>query len=287
MAHKVFGEAHILEAYTLNSFFVTLSPWFEGDSMVVSFVKKGTKGKDNVTVYVSLKKFEKLVAGIRDGSFLETLKKDDKNDTPGAWSYRTGNNGSKLVSIGLGKVNSKTGKRSVCIHGYDAAKKLNADVPITWEDLTDMVWAYELVVGPAPTDNIWHKMLHEAFWSAYDNKKKHFVKSEEDEEQTAAEEVQETENKAVQAEPPAKTETPTELSAKVTLSGYTKEGEVVSFNGTLDGNSSVFRIDNAEMAGKDKEFWNKAAKDMKNGDIDLSLRLRHVRNNEYMILGIA
>ena len=44
MAHKVFDDAQIKTAYTLNSWFMTMAPWFEGDSMVVSFVKKGSKG---------------------------------------------------------------------------------------------------------------------------------------------------------------------------------------------------------------------------------------------------
>ncbi|MCR5669886.1 MAG: hypothetical protein K6G10_02685 [Butyrivibrio sp.] len=280
MAHKIFGDARIMEAYTLNSYFVTLAPWFEGDSMVVSFVKKGTQGKDNVTVYVALKTFEKLIDSIKDGSFLDAIKKDDKDDNPGAWVCRTGQNGSKMVAIGLGSKNSKTGKRSITIHGYDATKKLNANVPIRWEDLTDMVSAYELVVGPEPTDNVWHKMLHEAFWDAYESKKKHYEKSAEDEEQV-------TEAAAPSENEPAKQEAEKMMEATVTLSDYTKDGDVISFNGTLNGNSSVFRIASQEMAGKDKDAWTKASKDMKKGNIDLRLKLRMVKSGEYTILGIA
>ncbi|MBP3784928.1 MAG: hypothetical protein J6I68_16960 [Butyrivibrio sp.] len=279
MAHKIFGDARIMEAYTLNSYFLTLSPWFEGDSMVASFVKKGTKGKDNVTVYISLKKFEKLVESIKNRSLLELIKKDDKDDNPGAWTYRTGNNGSKLFSLGLGAQNSKTGKRSITFHGYDATKKANANVPITWEDLEDMVWAYELVVGKEPEDNAWHKMLYDAFWSAYEDKKKHYEKTDEDEE-SVTEEVQEA----------AKEPVPQGVeggATVVTLSSFSKEGDVISFNGKLDDTDSVFRIGNSEISGKDKDRWNALAKDVKKSPVKVSLNLHHVRGNEYTILGIA
>ncbi len=113
MAHKIFDEAQIMAAYTLNSWFVTFSPWFEGDNMVVSFVKKGSKGKDSFPIYVSLDKFEKFLRSIEDGSFKKALSEDTKFDNPEAWTYRTGNKGSKSLAIGLGKENDKTGKRNV------------------------------------------------------------------------------------------------------------------------------------------------------------------------------
>ena len=280
MAHKVFGDARIMEAYTLNSYFVTLSPWFEGDKMVVSFVKKGTKGKDNVTIHVSLKKFEKLIDSIKDGSLLEAIKRDDKDDNPGAWSYRTGNNGSKTVSIGLGQKNTKTGKRSITIHGYDAAKKLNANVPISWEDLTDMVWGYELVTGKEPEDNVWHKMLYNSFWNAYEEKKKHFEKTEDDEEY-----VSEDAPEAPKTTPA--TEEVADGDTSVTLSAFSKDGDVVSFTGSIEGKESILRIGSSEMSGADKDEWNKIAKDVKNGPVGVILKLHHVRGNEYTILGIA
>ncbi len=293
MAHKVFGDAQIMASYTLNSYFVTLSPWFEGDSMVVSFVKKGTKGKTNITIYTSLNKFEKLVKSIKDDSFLKTLKEDDKSDNPSAWVYKTGANASKQVTLGLGSINTKTNKRSICIHGYDANKPVkdrNANVPITWEDLKDMVWAYELITSPKPTDNCWHAMLWQAFWDAYKEKAKHYVMQDDDEEycdeneQEMTADVNETENApSAQDKPKSKTS-----EGVVTLRGYKKEGDVVSFDGTYDGEEAVFRIESSEFAGKDKATWNKASSDMKKkGNIDLRLKLRHVRNNEYTILGIA
>ena len=282
MAHKVFGDARIMEAYTLNSYFVTLSPWFEGDSMVASFVKKGTKGKDNVSVYISLKRFEKLIASIKDGSLLEAIKADTKDDNPKAWEYRTGNNGSKTVSIGLGQVNSRTGKRSITIHGYDATKKLNANVPITWEDLTDMVWGYELVTGKTPEDNIWHKMLYDAFWTAYEDKKKHYEKTDDDEETVSGEEIEPSKD-AVEAS----NKTSSESASYVTLTSFSKEGDVVSFEGTYEGKASIFRIGAGEISGKDKDKWNSLAKEVKSGPVEAPLKLHHVRGNEYTILGLA
>lgn len=282
MAHKLFDDAQIAAAYTLNGYFVTFSPWFEGDSMLVSFVKKGSSGKDKIEIYVSLRRFEKLVKSIEDGTFKKALEKDTETDTPGAWSYVTGANGSKVLSLGLGKVNPKTGKRSIIIHGYNAEEKKNADVRIDWDVLEELAENYKLVVGQAPADNCWHKMLYDAFWDAYAKKSKNYAKSSDDEEHKVPEDVQEN-----VAEEPASPAEKTESVETVTLKSYTKEGDVVSFDGEIKGESAIVRIDSQELAGKDKSIWSKASKDMKKGPVNMLLNLRRVRNNEYTVLAVA
>ncbi len=287
MAHKIFDEAQIMAAYTLNSWFVTFSPWFEGDNMVVSFVKKGSKGKDSFPVYVSLDKFEKFINSIEDGTFKTALFNDTKSDNPEAWTYRTGNNGSKQLAIGLGKVNSKTGKRNVCIHGYDAtrSKDKNADVPISYENLEDLASNYRLIVGPAPTDNIWHKMLHEAFWAAYKTKASHYAKGADDEETLDESVVSVQEDIPVNA--PSESKETSTFESDVTLTSYKKEGNVVSFSGTIEGQDAVLRISSTELGGKDKNAWKAVSDDMSKGKVSVRLKLRHVRNEEYTILAIA
>nr|WP_297765720.1 hypothetical protein [uncultured Butyrivibrio sp.] len=287
MAHKIYDEAQIMAAYTLNSWFVTFSPWFEGDNMVVSFVKKGSKGKDSFPIYVALDKFEKFLKSIENGSFKNALAEDTKSDNPEAWTYRTGNNGSKQLAIGLGKVNSKTGKRNVCVHGYDATrtKDKNADVPISYEILEDLAANYRLIVGPAPTDNIWHKMLYDAFWSAYKTKAGHYTKGAEDEETIDETPVAVQDEVPVNA--PSESKDMSTFETDVTLTSYKKEGDVVSFSGTIEGQDAILRISSTELGGKDKQAWKNVSDNMSKGNADVRLKLRHVRNEEYTILAIA
>ena len=287
MAHKFFDEAQILAAYTLNSWFVTVAPWFEGDKMLFSFVKKGTSGKNPIKVYVSLRKFEKLIDDIETGKFLEALSNDNASDTPSAWTFRTGNKGSKNLAIGLGMKNSNTGKRNICIHGYDAGRQSdkNADVPVTWEDILELKDNYKLIIGPKPVDNCWHKMLWEAFWNAYEKRKKFYETDDVDDEES----VSDVEDTSVEI--PVQTEEKQSKNSnaqEVVLKSYTKDGDVISFESVVANKPAVLRVASADLGGKDKSAWNKASSELKNGkEAKIILNLRHVRNNEYTVLGVA
>lgn len=288
MAHKYFDEAQIMTAYTLNSWFVTVAPWFEGDKMLFSFVKKGTAGKNPIKVYVSLRKFEKLIEDIESGKFSEVLAKDTKDDNPSAWTYRTGNKGSKNLAIGLGKANDKTGKRNICIHGYDAGLKANADVPVSWDDILELKDNYRLIVGPKPIDNCWHKMLWEAFWNAYEKKKKYFEDEDmDDTEETVSDEPTAENLTETHTEPKNEPSIEKESTQSVILKSYKKEGDVISFESLVADKPAILRVNSADMSGKDNAAWKKASKELSDGEAKIVLNLRHVRKNEFTVLGVA
>lgn len=168
--HKNFDDAQIITFYNTNEF-VAFSPWFDGDNMVVSFIKKGVNGKTKVMIYLDLFKFEMLCNYISTGKFHDMLEKSNQ-DNP-AFSYRTGNHGSKQLTI------YKYGS-NYTIHGYDAGQALNFNITCVYRDFLDLVRNYQLVVNRSE-DNYWHQLLYDAFWTAYEKKSGFYQQNQTDE----------------------------------------------------------------------------------------------------------
>lgn len=177
--HKFFENACIYTQYS-GTWFVSFNPWFDGDNMVCSFVKKNTSGDESFKIYMSLFKFEQLIKDIENGKLYTKLQ--NSNDKNPAFKYVTGDNGGKQITIFLSD-------NKIIIHGYykNANYNQNANVPITRAELEILAQSYHIVAEP--DGNVWHKMLYDTFWLAYEKNKKYF--NDGNEKESAKEESQE------------------------------------------------------------------------------------------------
>lgn len=139
----------LMECYTKNGWFVKVKPAYQIEKVKVSFVKMNTKGS-GFDVYVDLYKFELLADDILSGKLAELIatdrqlqteaQKSGKTAYPNAWTYTTGNNGEKSVTIGAGRAD-------VVIQGGNKTEKQFAPVPCTYDDLRIMAKNFRRTVA--------------------------------------------------------------------------------------------------------------------------------------------
>lgn len=111
--------------YTMKGFFLKVKPAYTIDKVVFSFVQKGKSG-EGFDIYVDIDKFDLLCDYILSRELTRLLK--DSNHEHSAWEYRTGIDGSKVINI-------FQGNSGIVIHGFDGKKKVNANVPVAYEEL--------------------------------------------------------------------------------------------------------------------------------------------------------
>lgn len=114
--------------YTLKGYFIKVKPALGIDKVVFSFVEKGTSGT-GFDIYVDIDDFDLLCDSILSKELVRMLQ--DSSQDKAAWSYTTGEKGSKQLTI-------FKGNNGIVIHGYDATKKKNANVAVRYDKLTIM-----------------------------------------------------------------------------------------------------------------------------------------------------
>lgn len=103
--------------YTLNGWFCTIKTAFDIDKVRFDFVKSGTGGQENFSIYVDTDRFDLLCDDILSFRFYKKLEEDKVNAYPKAWEYITGIKASLELHIGAGKNNP------IVIQGRDKTKK--------------------------------------------------------------------------------------------------------------------------------------------------------------------
>lgn len=142
-------EGCIAAFYTQKGFFLKVY-MTKIDKVKMSFVEKGKKGA-GFDIYVDLTAFILLTEDILSGVLLQKIAQDT-GDYPGAWTYVTGENGSKTLAIGKGQ-------KGTLIQGrIKGETPKNAFIPVSYEDLRSMAIWFQLVAGlkpAAPDSFIW------------------------------------------------------------------------------------------------------------------------------------
>lgn len=123
--------------YTLNGYFLKVKPAFGIDKVMFSFVQKGSQGQ-GFDVYMDIDRFDNLCDMILSRELDRKL--DGSSQQNPAYSYVTGQNGAKQLSIFAGKA-------GVVIHGWYAEKKLNANVPVQTDELRTMAKWFRRICG--------------------------------------------------------------------------------------------------------------------------------------------
>lgn len=103
--------------YTLTGWFCTVKTAFDIDKVRFDFVKSGTGGQENFSIYVGTDQFDLLCDDILSFRFAKKLEADKANDYPKAWEYITGAKAALELHIGAGK------NTPIVIQGRDKTKK--------------------------------------------------------------------------------------------------------------------------------------------------------------------
>ena len=143
----------ISNAFTLNKWFVNITPAYGIDKIKFSFVMKGSQGKDSFDVYVDPLYVKVWAQDIRSGRFFNVLlaEKQAGEQYPKYYKYTTGNSGEKHV----GFMNSTNGGYCINAKTYEGEKNKFANVPV---------------------DNIWLRMFAEMYLTVHEEsgwEKKH------------------------------------------------------------------------------------------------------------------
>lgn len=124
--------------YTLNGFFLKVKPAFGIDKVIFSFVQKGQKGQ-GFDVYMDVDMFDIFCDMILNRELDRKLEGSSQKEP--AFSYVTGQNGAKQISIFKGNAGT-------VFHGWFAEKKLNANVPVAPDQLRIMAkWFRRIIVS--------------------------------------------------------------------------------------------------------------------------------------------
>ena len=192
---KMLMDGCIAEWYTLKGYFIRVYPAFAIDKVRFSFVEKGTKGQ-GFDVYINTVSFMLLCEDIRSGRLLRQIEADN-GQHPSAWSYRTGENGSKSVAIG------KSRSGTPLVQGRDTMQKKNAQVPLdSYERLREMALLFGIVSGQVHA-NGYISELKAIFDKAKDSRRWHIT---DEDEPSAMQNVEAT-------EPAAEAEASTDMPA--------------------------------------------------------------------------
>ncbi len=123
--------------YTLNGYFLKVKPAFGIDKVMFSFVQKGSQGM-GFDVYMDVDIFDNFCDMILSRELDRRLENSSQQNP--AFSYVTGQNGAKQLSI-------FSGKAGVVVHGWYAEKKLNANVPVQSDQLRIMAKWFRRISG--------------------------------------------------------------------------------------------------------------------------------------------
>ena len=164
---QMFESGSILQAYSKKAL-LSVNPCFEIDKIRFSVVKLNTGGQECIDVYLDCEEVRQLCEEIKSGLAAKKISEDRKRDYPEAYTYIKGNEGSKKLSIGLGKsgilvqaTEVKEGKSSYLL------------APITMADLKALAFNYELVSGLLPiSENSYYGNLVKLFKESENRKNK-------------------------------------------------------------------------------------------------------------------
>ena len=153
----------IASAFTLNKWFVNITPAFGIDKIKFAFVMKGSQGKESFDVYVDPMYVKIWAQDIRSGRFFNILatEKQAAEQYPKFYKYTTGSSGEKNV----GFMNSQNG--GYCINGktFIDGKNKYANVPV------DNIWlrSFAELYLAVHEESGWEKRHASAILSASEN----------------------------------------------------------------------------------------------------------------------
>lgn len=135
-----------------------------------SIVELGTNGKVHSDFYLGMKQMHQLCEDITSGVAQKRFSKDIENQYPSAYKFVTGENGCKKLNIGGGQIGIR-----VQIQINTDGKWDNKMSAVTWEDLREMGFYFNLVTGLIPvTPGSYYDKLYKCFWDGEANRGKYF-----------------------------------------------------------------------------------------------------------------
>lgn len=128
-------EGLFIAIYTKDGYFLKVKPAYSIHKIKYSFVKLGTNGQ-GFDIYMDIDVFDNLVDDILSFRLYRAIEEERAKDEqyPSAFTYTTGEKGTKCIAIGHGK-------HGVLVQGTED-KKNYARVPCSYDDLRTMAKYY-------------------------------------------------------------------------------------------------------------------------------------------------
>lgn len=162
-------DGAILQAYG-TKYVLSVNPAPGIDKCRFSVVELGTKGKVSIDYWMKMDEMRRLCDEIDKGIAARKINDDAQSQYPSAYTFVTGENGSKKLSIGGGQKGCRVQVQVNRGNRWDRMMTV-----ISYADLQDMAFYFKLVMGLIPATRYYGSLV-DAYWQGESERQKNFGK---------------------------------------------------------------------------------------------------------------
>lgn len=150
-----------------DSYLFSVNPAPGIDRVRLSLVKKNTGGKESNDFYMKISDFRRLCEDIDSGLAWKRISAD-KEKYPSAYKFVTGENGSKVLTLGGSRKNGYARVQITIENSFMVS-------PVSGAELREMSFLFKLVMGLIPCSR-YYKSLIDVFWEGINEREEKAAK---------------------------------------------------------------------------------------------------------------